>query len=292
MKSLENIEMTKWDHSISSEIKKRAVHGLEGGKILYFPHLDFPLSEQERTLLTPNILSPKAKNISYDPVHDRLSGFECDPTQAALLKRMMERYYSTARHFLLHLIPHYEHHLILGKTSFRPVEILGRKTSYRKDDTRLHVDAFPSNPTKGQRILRIFTNINHEGKPRVWRSGEPFEVVVKQFAPKTSSPWPVVPHLLKLFKITKDKRTDYDHYMLQIHDGMKGDLDYQKNAGQEELHFPPGSSWIVFTDQVSHAAMSGQHVLEQTFHLNVEGLQNEATAPLRVLERYFNKALV
>ena len=80
--------------------------------------------------------------------------------------------------------------------------------------------------------------------------------------------------------------------MLQIHDQMKGDEVNQRTVPQEEIRFPAGSSWMVYTDQVSHAAMSGQHVLEQTFHLPVNGLKYESTAPVKVLEKYLNKSLV
>ena len=80
--------------------------------------------------------------------------------------------------------------------------------------------------------------------------------------------------------------------MLHIHDTMKGDAEYQKRVSQEQIDFPPGSSWIVYTDQVSHAALSGQHVMEQTFHLPPEGIKNRLTNPLEVLEKFFNTALV
>jgi hypothetical protein len=39
----------------------------------------------------------------------------------------------------------------------------------------MHVDNFPSTPTRGKRILRVFTNVNPSGRARVWRMGEPFE---------------------------------------------------------------------------------------------------------------------
>jgi hypothetical protein len=209
------------------------------------------------------------------------------------LKAMIKRYALASRQFIERLIPHYSPFLIQAKTSFRPVEIFGRKSpSYRKDDSLLHVDSFPSNPTKGQRILRIFTNINHEEKPRVWRLGEPFEDVAEKMAPRASSPIWGAAYLYKLLGITKDYRTPYDHYMLQIHDTMKGDSHYQKTVPQCEVKFPPGSTWMVFTDQVSHAAMSGQHVLEQTYHLPVDGIKNASTVPLRVLEKKLKKPLI
>ena len=205
---------------------------------------------------------------------------------------MIKRYAQISRQFIEKLIPSYTPFLIQAKTSFRPVEIQGRKSSYRKDDTRLHVDSFPSNPTKGKRILRIFTNINPEGKPRVWRLGEPFEDVVEKMLPRVSSPIWGLAAINKLLGITKDYRTPYDHYMLQIHDTMKGDNNYQKTVSQCEVQFPPGSTWVVYTDQVSHAAMSGQHVLEQTFYLPVEGIKDAATHPLKVLEKKLKKSLI
>jgi hypothetical protein len=42
---------------------------------------------------------------------------------------------------------------------------------------------------------------------------------------------------------------------------------------------------MAFTDQVSHAAMSGQYQLEQTFYLPVAAMIDESRSPLRVLER-------
>ena len=61
----------------------------------------------------------------------------------------------------------------------------------------------------------------------------------------------------KTLHITKDYRSLYDHYMMYMHDMMKADKEYQKTVSQHEIHFPPGSTWIVDTDQASHAALSG-----------------------------------
>jgi hypothetical protein len=292
MNSLALFDQQKWDQEVPKTTQSNAVRSLEEGKVLFFPALSFPLTSQELKFLTPAILNPKAKNISYNIHNDQLGGTILQASAHKLLKAMMKRYAMLSKNLLETLIPHYQGRLIQAKTSFRPVEILGRKTSYRKDDTLLHVDSFPSNPTKGQRILRVFTNINSEGKPRVWKTGEPFEAVADKMIPRVSAPFFGLAQLLKLLKITKDLRTPYDHYMLKIHDAMKRDNAYQKAVEQETVQFPSGTSWIVYTDLVSHAAMSGQHVLEQTFHISVKDLHNEATAPLRVLERKLQKALV
>jgi hypothetical protein len=291
-KSLEVIDIETWDISIPVHIQNKALQALEEGKILYFPSLSFSLHDDENSFLSPQKLDPTTKNISYDIRNQRLGGFVGSNEDMQKLKEMIKRYALISCKFLEKLIPYYQANLIQARTSFRPAEISGRKSSYRKDDTLLHVDAFPSNPTKGNRILRIFTNINPHEKPRVWRVGEPFENVVRNFLPKAAYPFFGTSYLLRLLKITKDYRTLYDHYMLQIHDRMKGDNHYQKTVSYEEILFSAGSSWIVYTDQVSHAAMSGQHVLEQTFHLAPHNLKTPSTSPLKVLEKFLNQNLI
>ncbi len=292
MSILEAFDLRDWSDGLSDEAKKQLVAALEDGKIIYFPQLQFKLAEHEVGFLSADKVDPKSKNISYDPVKDRLAGALYEGAEAEQLKQMVKRFSTQSRQLIERLIPHYTKTLMQAKTSFRPVEIAGRKSSYRKDDTRLHVDAFPSNPTKGKRILRFFSNINHMGKPRVWRAGEPFRDVVAKIAPRANSPFPGSAQLLKLLGITKDLRTPYDHYMLQIHDAMKKDDEYQKLVPQEEIAFPPGCCWLVYTDQVSHAAMSGQHVLEQTYHLPAHGLKHPENSPLRILEKHFSRPLI
>lgn len=292
MSSLQTYLIDNWEKEIPEVTQVSAMQALEKGQVLYFPHLSFPLEKNEMRYLNPEILKPKAKNISYDCEKKELNGTAKPASEMAILQSMLDRYANYSRNFLTKLIPHYSPNLVQAKTSFRPIEIKGRKSSYRKDDTRLHVDSFPSNPTKGKRILRFFTNIHPNGLARIWRVGEPFEEVVKKMAPKVSRPIPGAAYFLKTIGITKDYRTEYDHYMLKIHDLMKKDLNYQATVRQEEIAFPAGCSWMVFTDQVSHAALSGQHVLEQTFHLPLQALHDEAKNPVRMLEKHLNRSLL
>ncbi len=67
--------------------------------------------------------------------------------------------------------------------------------------------------------------------------------------------------------ITKSRRTEYDHDMLQLHDRVKADIAYQRDAPQLAIDFAPGTTWVVYSDQVLHAAMGGQLMMEQTFYL-------------------------
>ncbi len=204
---------------------------------------------------------------------------------------MLRRYYTHAFELIKVLCPGYRDYLRTGFTSFRPAEIAGRATSWRHDDTRLHVDAFPSRPMKGLRILRVFSNVN-PAMPRVWRVGERFEQAAKHFLPEIKPPNPLTASMLGWFGITKGRRTDYDHYMLGIHDRMKADESYQKQVSQTELEIPPGTTWACYTDSVSHAAMSGQFAFEQTFYLPVSAMKDPERSPLRILERLVGRRLV
>lgn len=289
---IETLEVESFDAPLSFEMKQKALKSLEQGKIIYFPRLAFPLKKEEFLFLSHPIVDPKSKNISYDINNDKLGGAKCSDLEAQKLKEMIRRYALQSRSFMERLFPLYTAHLNQARTSFRPVEIAGRSSSYRKDDTLLHVDSFPATPVKGKRIMRFFTNINPDGQPRVWKVGEPFPNVVQKFGEKLRSPVPGFAWLLKTLGITKDYRTLYDHYMMHMHNQMKADKAYQKNVTQYELKFPPGSTWIVYTDQTSHAALSGKHVLEQTYYLPVAGQDNPETSPLRVLERFYGYKLV
>jgi hypothetical protein len=60
---------------------------------------------------------------------------------------------------------------------------------------------------------------------------------------------------------------------------------------QTPVDFPAGSTWLAFTDQVSHAAMAGQYQLEQTFLLPVAAMIEPDRSPLRILERLKGRRL-
>jgi hypothetical protein len=153
------------------------------------------------------------------------------------------------------------------------------------------VDAFPSRPTQGLRILRVFTNVNPQ-MPRIWRVGEAFEQVAAKFLPAIRPPLPGSSWLLYGLRMVKARRTAYDHFMLGIHDRVKADQGYQSQVLQTELAIPPGATWACFTDSVSHAAMSGQFALEQTFYLPVKAMKDPERSPLRVLERLAGRTLI
>lgn len=275
---------------VPAEMSEQAIEALEQGSVIFFPQLAFALEPSEREFLHPEVVKPSRKNVSYCYKKDAMKGevTAMEEHRRMALKNLMRRYAEYAQAVIQHVFPDYVPYVELGRTSYRPVEAKHRETlSPRKDDRRLHVDAFPATPNQGKRLLRVFTNINPNGEPRVWKVGEPFPAVVGRFLISLKSSSLVKRKFLQWTGITKGFRTTYDDLMLQLHDGMKLDLDYQKNGPFQSIEFPPGSTWVVFTDQVSHAALSGQFCLEQTFYLPVEGMRNPEQSPFKVLSEHF-----
>lgn len=292
MNILTKLPTQSWHETIDLAQQQAAIAQFEAGSILFFPQLAFKLTAGEQTLLSPEFSHHKAKNISYDSKNGSLRGIECDSATQGKITHMMRRFNRQTYDLITHLFPTYIPQLQIARTSYRPVEIAGRQSpSYKKDDTRLHVDAFPSNPVQGRRILRVFSNINPHGQARVWNVGESFEKVAQRFLPQIKRPL-ICGHLLKALHLTKSLRTPYDHIMLQLHDRMKADIAYQQQVAKTQIQLPANTTWIVQTDCVSHAALSGQYVLEQTFYLPVSAMTNEQQSPLRILERLRGKVLV
>jgi hypothetical protein len=267
------------------------IAALEAGKVLYFPQLAFRLTAQEQRFLTPEIRDPKTRNISLD-ANGRLKGAIGDAAMQEELVAMIGRFRAQAQTLVDSLLPRYTGAMRLAPTSYRPSQVETRAQSWRADDRRLHVDAFPSRPNYGERILRVFTNINPHGAPRVWRVGEPFENVARRFLPRAKPYRRWQARLLNALHVTKSLRSEYDHLMLQLHDGMKSDLAYQKDAPQVTMPFPPGSVWVCFSDQASHAVMAGQYMLEQTLHLPVAQQYDPQASPLAILTRLTGRQLI
>jgi hypothetical protein len=291
MTPVTEIATADWKQACSSEAQEQAVQSLEAGSVLFLPRLRFSILETERPLLSLSTAG-KSKYVSFDSRTGELRGGSLGGAEAKPLAAMMQRFAGCSKDLLSALLPHYKTSLSRSRTSFRPVEIAGRSTSWRKDDTRLHIDSFPSSPVQGKRILRVFSNIDPDGRSRSWRIGEPIEKVAGRYLNSLKPPGRASSRLLRLLRITKSRRTAYDHLMLQLHDRMKKDADYQSGPDQISFEFPTGSTWIVFTDQVPHAAMAGQNVLEQTFFLPVRGMMDQSKSPLRILERLRGETLV
>jgi hypothetical protein len=201
---------------------------------------------------------------------------------------MLDRFGHQASEFVDTLLPYTG--IERARTSFRPVEVKGRHYSKISDDRLLHIDAFPSRPMRGRRILRFFANVAPNSERR-WLVGEPFEDFARTFLPRVGPHLPGRSWLYDRLGITHGRRSLYDEFMLSLHDAAKLDSNFQLNSPHRAIDFPPGSCWLVFTDMVLHAALGGKFALEQTFHVDVQELAEPECAPIRVLERLSGRSL-
>ena len=283
------LDLDSFGPTLAPGVQDAAVRAIEGGGVVVLPHVNFKLSEAERRFLSPSWSDGRAKNVSLDG--DRLKGARGAAGDLADLKAMIARFAAHAADLVVTLFPRYAPYVQRARTSYRPQPAVGRNVSWRKDDSRLHVDAFPSRPNRGERILRVFTNLNPV-EPRVWRVGETFETMAKTLLPRIRAPLPGSAALLAGLYVTKGRRSEYDHLMLNLHDRAKEDLAYQRNCAQKVVAMAPGTTWLCFSDQVMHAAVSGQYMLEQTIHIPVSALYDRERAPLAILQRLTGRMLV
>ena len=286
----EEFKNADWQGPFDGETRARALAALESGHVLYFPHLRFLLQDGEREFLDGRLTDGRAKNISLDHTTGKLQGTSASGERAARLAAMIERFGAGATHFVEALLPNYAG-LERARTSFRPVEVEDRPYSVIQDDRLLHIDAFPSRPMKaGRRILRLFSNVAAQGSRR-WEVGEPFEDFARRFVPRLKPHPPGKSWLFEKLGVTRGKRSLYDETMLSLHDAAKRDGAWQKSSPHAVLDFPPGSTWLVYTDQVLHAALKGEFALEQTFHFDIAKMGEPDRAPIKVLERLTQRAL-
>ena len=268
----------------------QAAAALEDGGLVVLPDCAFALAPGEQRFLDPRWLDGSRKNIGLDG--ERIGGSNARGEDERALHAMIARFAAAASGLVERLLPDYASHIQRARTSFRPAAASGRALSARKDDTRLHVDAFPSRPNRGERILRVFCNVNPAGEDRVWRVGEPFAAMAARYLPSIRRMRPGEAALLAALHVTKGRRSEYDHTMLALHDRAKLDDGYQREAPQREVRFAPGTTWLCFSDQVMHAAMSGQHMMEQTLHLPLAALRHPERSPLATLERLRGRPMV
>ncbi len=149
---------------------------LERGEVVYYPVCPFPLlDEADRVFLLGQELGRAAhKNISYDPDSGRAGGFaRRSAEQVYRLRRILATFSDLATEWLGQALPRYRDGWRLDRVSFRPIEEATRVARLSARNDLIHVDAFPTRPTNGWRLLRVFVNLNPTDA-RVWVTSEPF----------------------------------------------------------------------------------------------------------------------
>jgi hypothetical protein len=289
---IQHCAIDSWSCELDAQRGDALCVQIERGAVILLPRLPFPMLPGEERFLSDAFATEERKNVNIRPGSGRVRGARGTAQELEALGAMVGRYAAAATRLIDGLFPRYRAHRRPGPTSFRPCRVEGRAQTWRSDDTRMHVDAFPSNPMRGRRILRVFSNVNPASRPRMWNIGEPFAEYARRFLPRAKREVPGSARLLAALGVTKSRRSAYDHLMLQLHDAAKADLEYQRSAPRLEFGFPAGSTWIVFTDEVVHAATAGQFAFEQTLYLDVEGMLDRSASPLAILEGLTGRNLI
>jgi hypothetical protein len=279
---------------------------LEAGDILYFAQTPVPLRPEDLSFLLgrQQTGSTLHKNIAYKPKLNSVSGLDASTGAAELkqLQTVMGQYSQDVAGFLQRFLSPYQGRWQLDYASFRPQEEEGRDLPLRRRNDLLHTDAFPTRPTRGARILRFFNNI-HPSRTRDWVVSEPFPMLAPRYAPEQiplpssgSSAGRALRSLANTaglgLAIPSLKRSPYDDFMMRFHNFLKENASFQAECRKEYLQFPPGSSWMVYTDMVPHAVLSGQYALEQTFLVEHGAMVSPEFSPLSVLQAMTHSALV
>jgi hypothetical protein len=284
------VEVARTAETADLSIEER----LEQCELVYFPHAPFALPEGEaRRFLLSQKLGAASKNVSYNPNAGRVQGFQ--RSSASTTERLRDVLAAFSHHvtdWLARVCPNYAQHWRLDQVSFRPVEEATRQLRLTARNDLLHVDAFPSRPTHGARILRCFANINPT-EPRIWVTSESFGPLLARYGREVGLPrqGPVawgrrgLAQVLRIFRPGRRRRTEYDLFMRRFHDFLKGNEEFQDKCRKRCWAFPPGSAWLVFTDAVTHAALRGRFALEHSYFVKLEALHRPHLSPAALLEQ-------
>jgi hypothetical protein len=265
-------------NDVAAKGRGSPVERLERGEVLFYPKAPFALPQGADLdfLLQQELGTMAHKNISYNPHNDKVNGFvRRSAEQVERLRGIFARFSKAATDWMAELLPHYTHGWHLDRASFRPQEEATRRLRANARNDLLHVDAFPGRPSRGNRILRVFANINPR-EPRIWVTSDPFAKLLKRYGEAAGLPgrdrtqW--LKHLgqsvLGLFRPQVGRRSEYDLFMLRFHDYLKLSEEFQEK-GPKYLHtFPPGCVWVAMTDTCSHAVLRGRYALEHSYFVS------------------------
>jgi hypothetical protein len=278
---------------------------LEAGEIVYFPTCPLPLpAAADMAFLReelPRLL--RLKNVSYHPEVGHVRGIDGDPATVERVSQILVEHSDAVRSFLARAIPSLTRDWLMGTCSFRPIEERGRDLKPHASNELVHFDAGAYGATNGDRILRFFVNINPDAE-RVWATKGTFPELFARYGDRAGvrAPAPGPRYLRKgpldhartlliraltatglpLARVLDS--SPYDRVMRRFHNFMKDTPDFQADPlGHEELRFPPYSAWMVFTDMVSHASVSGQYAFVTTGLVPLANCRRPELAPINIM---------
>jgi 3-deoxy-D-manno-oct-2-ulosonic acid (Kdo) hydroxylase len=281
------------------------VDALESSHIVFFPQCPIRLPDEVTLRYLRNDLPArlKLKNISYHPEADRITGIDADASTTQRVTAILKDHLADVTAFLREHIPLLAADWTIGTCSVRPVQERGRNLKPHASNELVHVDAGAYGATDGDRILRFFVNFS-DHEDRVWATKGPIEQILSRYGRKAGLIDAQGRLALRLTKSAADRAlsglvsglahlnplarvldtTPYDRAMRRLHNYMKDDPAFkQDREGYEEIRFPPYSAWMVFTDSVSHASVSGQFAFVTTIIVRRKHMKRPEFAPFNVL---------
>ena len=165
---------------------------LESGDILYFPRTPFELTAEERnSSFRSGRATPLPQEHQLSPRRGPAQGGRSERPRRMGADASDDAGLLDPRHRLHVFVP-----VAVSRTTGKStspasgsIEEAGRKVALRSRNDLIHVDSFPSRPSHGDRLLRIFTNI-HPDRSRIWVTSDPFEQLAWQYAGKAGLPHP------------------------------------------------------------------------------------------------------
>ena len=267
---------------------------LERGEVVVFSTSPFelPAGDDAEFLLAQTLANRAHKNISYDPDAKRSAGFaRKSRMQAQRLTRILAEFAERATHWLAGFLPRYASAWKLDRVSYRPLEESTRRLGWKSRNDLLHVDAFPSRPSHGCRILRLFANVNPT-EPRVWATSYPFAELLRRYGAAAGLPdarpalaGQLKSTVLRIFNPKRAHRSEYDAFMLRFHDHLKANAGFQEREPKCIWKFPSGGVWLAMTDTCSHAVLSGRYALEHSYFISPETLALPEESPAALLSK-------
>jgi len=278
---------------------------LERGEIVLFPRSPIELPDDADLRFLRDELPGRLrnKNISYHPEIDSVPGLKAEPDFVARTQRILKQHAHRVEEFLKRMMPTITRDWTVGTSSFRPIQEKGRDLSPHASNELVHIDAGAYGATYGDRILRFFVNVNPV-EDRVWATRGAFPELYARYG-QAARVTPDTRRRASLQRGALDKlrtgvlrtvaaaglpqamlidSSPYDRTMRQFHNFMKDEPGFRDDtSSQNEIRFAPFSAWMVFTDMVSHASLSGQHALVNTFLLRLANCRLPQFAPYRIL---------
>ena len=279
---------------------------LERGSIVYFPQspVALPAPDDLEFLREELPALLKLKNISYHPESGRVHGLDAGNAETSQrVTRILRQVSDDIAAFLSTAAPRLIANWTVGTSSFRPLQERGRNLDPHASNELVHIDAGAYGATHGDRILRFFINVNPQ-EDRVWASKGSFSELLRSHGERAglgyrrAGPgylaegpldhlWSGLVKGLSSVGMPTARVLDsspFDREMRRFHNYMKDTPEFQQDmSNHQEFRFPPFSAWMVFTDTVSHACLSGQFAFIHTCIVRLESCRLPEIAPINVL---------